>query len=400
VSNSRGGCGKLLRTGQESNFPSVDAHGISSIAFPFYFPLSFTFDSSSTKYDVCNDSRWTALVFSALVTTILAVFVTSATTVFWSIFVGVFFHVALIADPPFYQDYWDMVSMAFRRFLPAAFVAHVLYRYCIRKTLFNLKAPLERTILWLGGCWIGALNNVTFDRLPISRLTPHDLKQQPGAMAALISVVIIILVIAIGQAWCFRIEGRMPRYLAFYGLVATAIVILILLPGLSLRIHHYILALIFLPGTSLQTRPSLLYQGILLGLFINGIARWGFDSILQTPGALLQDGELGSLLPQINNPVVAGSTIAFTFKDTAAPFDGISALVNDVQRFLAFTPDDTTFNWTRLVDHDVEFFRFGYVKRLQFGGEWYADFTIPGQWLANGTWVSRLDKGDNKQRSC
>jgi hypothetical protein len=298
----------------------------------------------------------------------------------------------LISDPPYYSDYSDLISLAFRRFLPAAFVAHIMYKYCIHRTLHDLKAPVERTVLWLGGCWVGALNNVTFDRIPISRLTPHDLQQQPGAVVALVSIVAILLVIAIGQAWCFRIEGRMPRYLLFYALVAALLVVLVLIPGNNLRIHHYILALILLPGTSLQTRPSLLYQGILVGLFINGIARWGFDSILQTPGQLLQDGELGSLLPQVQPPTVSGNTIAFTFKDIAASFDGISVLVNDVQRFLAFKPEgDMSFNWTRSVDHEPEFFRFGYVARLQLRGEWYADFTAPAQWLSNGSWIPGAD---------
>ncbi|KIW65126.1 hypothetical protein PV04_07409 [Phialophora macrospora] len=389
VTNSRGGTGVLARIGQQSDYPSVSAHGISSIGFASNFPLSFTFAPSGPDVVPYTDSRWTYLCFSLIFTCLLAIFVSSSTTFFWSIFVGVFFHVALISDPPSYSDASGLISLAFRRFLPAAFVAHIMYRYCIHRTLYDLKAPVERTILWLGGCWVGALNNVTFDRIPISRLTPHDLEQQPGAIAALVSIIGILLVIAVGQAWCFRIEGRMPRYLLFYALVAALLVALVLVPGNNLRIHHYILALILLPGTSLQTRPSLLYQGILVGLFINGIARWGFDSILQTPGQLLQDGELGSLLPQVRPPVVSGNNnITFTFEDIATSFEGISVLVNDVQRFLAFQPeDDMSFNWTRSVDQEPEFFRFGYVSRLHLRGEWYADFTAPAQWLSNGSWI-------------
>src|SRR5690349_8763191 len=121
-----------------------------------------------------------------------------------------FFHVALVSDPPYYPDYVNVVSIAFRRFLPAAFVGYVIYKYCVWRTLSDLKAPIERTVLWLGGCWVGALNNVTFDRIPLSRLTPHDLSQQPGAIGALLSIIGVILIVAIGQAWCFRVEGRMP----------------------------------------------------------------------------------------------------------------------------------------------------------------------------------------------
>ncbi|OCT48793.1 LCCL domain protein [Cladophialophora carrionii] len=391
VTNAKGGSGTLSRRGQQSDFPSISAHGVSSIGFPSNFPLSFSFGAPGPDTFSYSDSRWTYLCFSIILTSLLAIFITSPTTLFWSVFVGLFFHVAWISDPPYYHDYSDLISLAFRRFLPAAFVAHVIYKYCIHRTLYDLKAPIERTVLWLGGCWLGALNNVTFDRIPISRLTPHDLKQQPGAIAALLSIIGVLLVIAVGQAWCFRVEGRMPRYLLFYAIVAAFLVALILVPGTNLRIHHYILALILLPGTSLQTRPSLLYQGILIGLFINGIARWGFDSILQTPGQLLQDGELGSVLPQVHPPIVSGNRIRFTFEDVVASFDGISVLVNDVQRFVAFEPDDMSFNWTRLVDNEPEFFRFGYVNHLQLGGEWYADFTAPGQWLSNGTYVPGLD---------
>ncbi|EXJ74395.1 uncharacterized protein A1O5_02691, partial [Cladophialophora psammophila CBS 110553] len=124
---------------------------------------------------------------------------------------------------PYFQDYADVVSMAVRRFLPAAFVGHVICQCCVRRTLSGLKALVERTLLWLGGCWVRALNNVTFDRIPISRLTRHDLEQQPGAILALSLITAILLIIAAGQAWCFRTEGRMPRYLLFYAVAGASL---------------------------------------------------------------------------------------------------------------------------------------------------------------------------------
>ena len=58
--------------------------------------------------------------------------------------------------------------------------------------------------------------------------------------------------------------------------------ILALLPGYSLRIHHYILALVILPGTAFPTRLSAIYQGLMLGLLLNGIAAFGWDPVVQT----------------------------------------------------------------------------------------------------------------------
>ena len=37
-----------------------------------------------------------------------------------------------------------------------------------------------------------------------------------------------------------------------------------------------------IPGTAFPTRLSAIYQGLLLGMFLNGIAAFGLDSILQT----------------------------------------------------------------------------------------------------------------------
>jgi hypothetical protein len=88
----------------------------------------------------------------------------------------------------------------------------------------------------------------------------------------------------------------------------------------------------------MQTRTSLFYQGLLIGLFINGIARWGFDPVLQTPEALRGDAALNSPLPSILEPaILLGPTVSnISFSWTAPPFpriDGISILVNDVERY-------------------------------------------------------------------
>jgi hypothetical protein len=60
------------------------------------------------------------------------------------------------------------------------------------------------------------------------------------------------------------------------------LLVLAFLPNLTLRLHHYIIALILLPATAFPTRLSAIYQAFLLGLFINGGAAFEWDSILQT----------------------------------------------------------------------------------------------------------------------
>lgn len=165
----------------------------------------------------------------------------------------------------------ELFSNFVGRFLPAAFCAVTIYWTCVKRSLDAMdgsKAYMEKIILWLGGCWVGALANYTLDWIPLQRLTTHYLEQQRGARLSLIVIVVILLIMVFRQGYYFRLERRLRRYLALYGLFMVVILICLCFPGLQLRIHHYILALLLLPGTSLQNRSSLLCEGLLLGLFI------------------------------------------------------------------------------------------------------------------------------------
>ncbi|KAF1935606.1 hypothetical protein EJ02DRAFT_460237 [Clathrospora elynae] len=394
INDASGGCGVVAQIGEKSNYPSVNRRHMKSIAFDSYFPRSFSFLPGTAAK--CRDLRWPLLGVSLAYTILLSLFTTSPSVFFYSIFLGIFFHVALASDPPNLTDYYAIISIALERLLPASFCMYAVYRFAVRRTLTGLDAQIEKTILWLGGCWIGALNNYTFDNLPLDRLTPHDIKNQPGAIPALISVVLTLFFIAIGQVWAFRVEGRLPRYLAIYAGLVAGILALVAVPKMNVRIHHYILGLLLVAGTSMQTRPSLLYQGILIGLFINGIARWGFASILETPDALRGDAPVGSLLPLITAPIihnnlhVHGLMANITF-DWHFPFpkhyDGMSILVNDVERYHEYEDSmGESWTWVRHMEDVNEYFRFGY---LEGGGT--ADYTKAGVWRADGGWTTMKD---------
>lgn len=389
VSDASGGCGVVRLLGERSSYTASKSHGMSSVGFDAVFPKSFTFERDlDTK--CIQDLRWPLLAVTVTFTTLLSLCTTSPLVLFVSIFPMLFFHVGLVSDPPSSSRLTSLASLVIGRFLPAALGSVVIYRYSVKYQLTGLTANIEKTVLWLGGAWIGSLNNYTFDFIPIQRLTPHDLQVQPGARMALVIVVMILVSITIGQVYYLRLEGRLRRYMAVYGIFISFLLLCVAIPPLHLRIHHYFLALLLLPGTRLQTRPSLLYQGILVGLFINGTARWGFDSILQTTAALRDDGPLGSFLPNITAPIaVTASTITFAwavpprrYDDIAHSYDGLSVLVNDVERFRWYVGEgkaEQTFH--RIAPGSKEYFRFGFMS-----GSEAADYTKAGVWEADGTW--------------
>jgi len=405
IDDRQGGCGVLQLIGQQERYTGTKAHGVESVEFDSYFPQSFTFKAGTQKQ--CRDLRWPTVVITLIFAILVSIFTTSPAVFFCSIFVALFFQTGLATDPPNLGDYRALISIASGRFLPAAFCGAAIYRYCVRTSLTGLTAQIEKTVLWLGPAFVGALNNYTFDRIPIQRLTPHDLKAQPGAIPALIIIVLSIFFIALGQAWSFRVEGRMPRYLVVYSIFVIGLLVLVAVPHMRVRIHHYILALLLLPGTAFQNRPSLLYQGLLVGLFVNGIARWGFDPLLQTEGDISSGYQLDSLLPIILPPVIGAlnNNITFTLGPIANAtyggkhYDGISVLVNDVERLRsypdwddssAWTNDQREWTWNRHHDGLSEYFRFAYMIGSSTG-----DYTKAGTWLANGSWVE-MKSGPSK----
>jgi hypothetical protein len=397
ITDAEGGCGRVTRLADHDTYATANRHGIESIPFDSYFPLSFQTTREDSKFACPSDPRQSLLIISLLFTTILSVFSTSSLQ-FFPIFTLIFAHVVFVSDPPSasYRNFTvlpDHISAFARRLLPAFFVAVILYQTIVKRTLSGLQAPIEKTVLWLGGFWFGALSNYTFDWIPISRLNAHDLEQQPGAKLALAIILLVLVCIIAGQVYFFWLEGRMLRYLTLYGCFILSILICLGIPGVSLRLHHYIIALLLLPGTGMQTRPSLLYQGILLGLFVNGIARWDFDSVLQTAADLRGDATLDSVVPALLQPLILqeATNLSVKFSWAKPPFGmhGISALVNDVERGRAFFTDDTVseFTWTREDHLELpEYFRFAFIRDGRT-----LDYTRAGTLFPNGTWAMNQD---------
>ncbi|PGH01112.1 hypothetical protein GX51_05428 [Blastomyces parvus] len=449
ISDSRGGCGVVELTGAGHSYFSSKANRIASVGFPSTFPKSFRFLSlSGSQSDCPGDLRWPLFAITATAIVLVSLFTTSPAVFFFTTFFMLILHVGLVSDPPELHKVADLLSVLCSRLLPASFIAYVLYIYCARPLLEPLASPpvyqFSKTILYLGPAFIGALNNYTFALwIPIQRLTPHDIKAQPGAPIALAIMITIILSIVLGQAWHIRQGGQFFHYLKIYLCIGFGLIFLLILPQFRLRIHHYILAMLLMPGTAFPIRPSIIYQGLLLGLFVNGVARWGFASIIETPSALGElpgpggnNGWWGATSPNITNSSVqislpsgdhvdrGNGNITFNLWEPERMeklnVDGISVLVNDVERWRGFMDEDVKgeFVWHRHghqgldmtkpkpagaeeYDHDDEtvivvgggdenedpaedlFFRFAFLKGSKVGL-----YGGVGVWNRDGSWIN------------
>lgn len=392
ISDRYGGCGIFSMAGSNSYFPSSRHNRIKSISFDATFPSSFNFLSGMNTAH-CRDLRWHLLAVSIPFTVLASLFITPLLVFFASVFTGTFFHVALASDPPPSSSPYELVSISLSRFLPAAFCAYVVYKHAVTYTLALTPAhTVEKTILWVGGLWIGALNNISLEPLiPITRLTGRDLRQQPGAITALMVVLLLLLLVIIFQAHFFRLTGRMPKYLLIYGCFISSLGLFGAIPGSSLRIHHYILALLLMAGTRLRNRMSLLYQGLLVGLFINGVARWGFAGIVETPESLRgRDGLYFSPLPRLTSPEIppAGNNVTFFWEEGEMRGweEGASIVLNDVERFRVHGLRGAV-TWNRTPsDREEGGWEKLYIRVGYWGGNEFGDYTRAGVVEGDGTW--------------
>jgi len=328
-----------------------------------------------------------ALAFNILVTSALFILLRPKPIVlYWCLVCIGFWHVVLFSQP---HGPPPELDVAFGSFLPALFVAYAFWRLAFRFVLPAFSnAPLESCVLYLSGFWVGILNNLTFDKLPLSRLTSSDITKRSGAIATLVVILVIVVVCVINQIRVVRKTGWLPHYLKWYILGGLVALVLALLPGLSLRLHHYILPMIIIPGTAFPTRLSAIYQGLMLGLFLNGVAAFGFDPILQTPDDLRQDAPLGSELPQFaTNATSYNSSIPFEnqtiFWDPLVEgWDGFELLVDDVERYAGTALNYSLAALNSTIPH---FFRLAYSSMGTAG-----DFTKAATLWPNGTWVDPL----------
>lgn len=312
--NRRGFCSRIVFKGETRGFPGVKGKSnIESLPFDSLFPQSFEFDDEfNKKYSVsgCRDLRMSIITFNIVMSFIFGYIIQRGDVFYWVFVIMGFWTVVLAANPPFYGGSGDFIaaellSLGFRRFMPYMFGCYVIWAASARGQLVGLKESLSRAVFWVPGFWVSLLENYTFSALPVNRLTVHDINTQRGGWITVISIAGFILFAAFGQAFIIWRLGKFKRYITIYIGMILALVILGGFKNETLRLHHYILGLLLLPGVGFKTTPSLLFSGLLLGLYISGVARWDFDSIIQTE-AQLNRGDATNVggLPELIAPIV------------------------------------------------------------------------------------------------
>ncbi|WLF77554.1 hypothetical protein PVL30_001272 [Lodderomyces elongisporus] len=396
VSPFWGGCARIsYKSGAQPYFNSTKGkYGVDpSISFDSFFKSSFFFkklgisrgqtqkEQGHEQYDTfteCNDPRMIILLIN-VVLGLPIIYLASGAVAYWILTIVGFWTICLATDPPLNvdavnpEDFAYLISIGLERFLPTCSILYILWHFSTKRTLsepklpgsldsrplgpeFRLQEPylestdqkisyMSRVLLFYPLFWLGILNNVTFDRLPVDRLTISDLKEQPGALLSVSCIIFTIATCAVIQAYKIWLSGRFRKYLFVYSIFVVGLIFLAQLPGLTLRVHHYILAMLLIPGCATRGRTALMFQGILLGLFLSGASRWGLAAIAETIASLKRDDPQGNIVPPLftgyNNesgllnwvdPINNGTVKRTAYQNK---FTSISLLINDIEEYVS-----------------------------------------------------------------
>ena len=126
------------------------------------------------------------------------------------------------------------------------------------------------------------------------------------------------------------------------------------MPTTGLRLHHYIIALVLVCFCAFPTRLSLAYCAFLLGMYIAGVGRWGFDGVIQNTAEIVGQGVYGTGLPSFLAPEnFTAAALQVHWNDLPqqeageVAWDGFQLLVDDVLRYIG---PATSYNLTSLLD--------------------------------------------------
>lgn len=94
--------------------------------------------------------------------------------------------------------------------------------------------------------------------------------------------------------------------------LVPVLVVLSQIPGYTLRIHHWFYPMLAIPVLSLPNRVSIFGQAIMLGLFLDGIGRWGWAGIIQQTASV-------SLSLYRSIPLLTGSSSVTPIPEATSP---------------------------------------------------------------------------------
>lgn len=292
VIGSSGGCFAAKLAGSRKSFTGSNQNGVQSFASSLWFPKSFRIEKLQWTEN-CIDLRWVILsvnialfVFFSLLCSAIAlhgIHTSKILLIWWTCLVSsaaVFISFVALDRTEF------PVLAPFFNMIPAFAVFLVLFTWIVHPSIYPMHCFIELLIFYTAPFYFGVfyyqilsnfVPNLSLDNEFFSRLTQNGIT----------AFIIICILLAAFIIHSFRLllnEHKVNLYiLSYVSVIVVITAISVSLYSLNSRLyvhmHHYILSLLLLPFSRFRNPVSIIFQGFLLGMLVNGVFIWGFDNL-------------------------------------------------------------------------------------------------------------------------
>lgn len=275
INNRWGGCVKVDFVGAQSSFKGSEKNDQTSLDYSTWFPKSYRLSRVENAY-LCEDNSIFVIPLTGVMALVFLMLRPSKKLFFWVTYVVGYWDVVFFAYPVRSDTF---ISEAIGTFIASIFVGVLFYKYIAKPVLPGPNFPIDTYILYSLPILFGLYMNQWATNIPDFSITAENMEDST-IMTMVLTGAAAIFVLAIFQLYYIRKVKLLPKYIFGYVVIVIACFIFPTFLYLDVHIHHWLVAMLLIPMTRVQLRSSLIFQAILLGVFLNGVARWGLDTPL------------------------------------------------------------------------------------------------------------------------
>jgi hypothetical protein len=280
---SGGGCFKLREVGSQLSFQGSSKNGISTKYERMWFPLTYEVAPVASRY--CSD-----ITLPVLLPLLVIFFVVAALLkpppeyLFFILIVLGYWYVALGAAPHYYgiNGANNFLSSLGNDFIVVLAISFFLFKVAGQ---YAIPPPdnFKSTILAYVLPYLLLLHQSYFIYfMPDFELTTDSFKEQGASgLIAIIIVVVLFAFLVVYHAYVIYKTDNWKLILAVYLPIILLITIASSLASSTheFHLHHSWLGVLAVPLTGFPTLPSAIGQSVLLGMFVNGVGNWGWETL-------------------------------------------------------------------------------------------------------------------------
>ncbi|KAG2777019.1 hypothetical protein PC129_g6067 [Phytophthora cactorum] len=289
VVGPNGGCAFYRFSGAADAFYPSTANGVTTKGFLSWFPKTIEFEEASSTY--CSDLSWWILSVGFIATAGFGLLPRARPDVMFYLLVAWgFFYIRLIGQPSS-QDYDDITINSFGEVMFLLAATSLAYRIAASDTFHGWKTlTLKRRFIMWTLCYVVPyhvmINMNLIGYIPWLNVDLggyEELHANAGTYVVFTLVGIGAVFLASQLFRSIYIGGKWRMFIVIcMAVVASVLLSWALFPSTSFHLHHTMLGALIIPVTSFPTPAAAFSQAAALGLFIQGYARWGWHSYLDT----------------------------------------------------------------------------------------------------------------------